>query len=71
MRTSSHLLWSEADIFRAVSKQTNMVLITQDKQLYREEDTEDKRGRKRRLAEYKKECDEREAKKLHDLLEFV
>jgi hypothetical protein len=54
-----------------VSKQTDMKFITQEKLLYREEDTEDKRGRKRRLAAFKNQCDEKEAKKLNDLLELI
>jgi hypothetical protein len=69
MRIFSRLLRSEADVFRVVSKQTNMKFNTQDKRLYREEDTEDKRGRKRRLAEFQKECDEREAKRMRAMLE--
>jgi hypothetical protein len=71
MRIFSHPLWSEADVFMIVLKQTNMKFIIQDKCLYRKEDMVDKRGRKRWLSEFKKECDEREAEKLHDLLAFV
>jgi hypothetical protein len=54
-----------------VSKQTNLKIITQDKRLYREEDTEDKRGRKRRLAEFQKEYDEEQDKKFLEFLESV
>jgi hypothetical protein len=71
MRIFSHPLRSEADVFMIVSKQTNLKLITQDKRLYREEDTEDERGRKRRLAEFQKAYDEEQDKKFLQFLESV
>jgi len=43
----------------------------QDKRLYRMEDKNDERGRKRRRAEYEKERDEQEAKMFAEFMEYI